>query len=484
MAGGCVGVEPGGTNTTEEVRAPASSTSTSLTATTGTTLPFEIADATDPRPVSQELVTSADWTELDRGPLSARWPGVVAWTGEEIVIWGGEPRGGGAALAGGAAYRPETGSWRMMSEDPLGAVSEPGWVWTGTELIIWSHEIAAAWDPETDSWREIGIWPLSPWFYRRAVWTGEEIIDVASGQAVSPSTGASQPIAEPPMLSERGSVVWADGYIVSVTSDGAYHLASNTWTTMPESGLTPLATAGTWTGSVVVAVDYEMNAAEYDPVTNTWSGLPTLPLRFWECFPRAHTFKSQPVIEHCAGIGIWNEDAQQWTPVAHPNSTDLHTARLIATDDHLYAWGGGRTGSGKSGSFHRLETQPDDQPHRMSLGISYLDIPEDWTVTTIDGGATIEVGLISADGDYCIILATHGDARSVISGYVKDGGTLSQVIPYVGGEPVSAVEIDQRAPDELHHLIWPTGTSDVIDVGCETEEAAKNIATRIWSPWQ
>lgn len=460
--------------------ADTTTTSTTTSATTTTPLgdlglPFEVEDATVPRPIPPDLATSADWTELDRGPLDPRWPGVVAWTGEEIVIWGGEQRGGGRALAGGAAYNPETDSWRMLAEAPLGAVSEPAWVWTGDELIVWDYETAAAWDPDDNTWREIEIWPLSPSFYRRAVWTGDVILDVNSGLAVDPNTGASRSIAEPPGFQKRASVVWADGYVAAVTSDGIYNLASDSWTDMPDSGLTPLATAGTWTGSEVVAVDYEMNAAVYNPYTNTWSGLPELPLRFGECFPRVHTFQARPIVEHCAGIGVWDSDNQLWTPLAYPNVTDIHTPSLIAADDHLYAWGS---------SFYRLETQSVSQPHRLVVGISYLDRPDDWTVVSVNGGPTIQVELISADGDACTIRAIHADARATIHSYLDEDAVEAQFTPHVGGSPLNAVRIDPGAFDEFHHLIWAQGTTDVIDLACETEEAVTHIAVRIWSPWQ
>lgn len=438
-------------------------------------LPFEIDDTAEPRPIPPNLATSSDWVELDGGPLDPRWPGIVTWTGEEVVIWGGERRGGGNPLAGGAAYNPETNTWRTMADSPLGTVPEPAWVWTGEELVVWVHRTAAAWNPEDNTWREIDEWPLTSSSYRRAVWTGEEIVDADSGLAVDPDTGASRSIADPRGLKERASVLWADGYMVVVTSDGVYDHAAHTWAEMPDSGLTPLATAGTWTGSEVVAIDYEMNAAAYNPDPNSWTRLPEVPIRFFECFPRAHTIGTRPIAEHCAGIGIWDSERREWIPLAYPSVTDRYTPTLIPAGDQLYAWGSG---------FHRLKARSFDEPHRLAVGISYLDLTEDWTLAKARGGAAIAVELVSTAGISCSVTAIHADARGVISSYLDDEAVEIQFNPHVGGEPVEALQIGPGPLDELHHIVWAQGTTDVIDLACETREATEQIAVRIWSPWQ
>ncbi|MGH8875072.1 MAG: hypothetical protein ACRDVM_07460, partial [Acidimicrobiia bacterium] len=78
--------------------------------------PIEVTDHMERRPISEEAALSDDWIPLYRGPLGNRWPAVVAWTGEEIVIFGGEPVAGGRPLAGGAAFKPATARWRTMSD--------------------------------------------------------------------------------------------------------------------------------------------------------------------------------------------------------------------------------------------------------------------------------------------------------------------------------------------------------------------------------
>lgn len=437
-------------------------------------LPFEIEEQSEPRAVPADLALSPDWIPLDRGPLGSRWPAVVAWTGQEIVLWGGEPVGGGPGLGGGAAYRPQTETWRQLSESPLAPASEAGWVWTAEELIIWTRSAtAAAWQPATDSWRTIANWPLRGSFYRRAVWTGQDILDADQGLLVDPDTGASRPIAEPPRLDRRASVVWADGYLVAVTGDGTYNLGADAWVEMPASGLTPLATAGTWTGTEVVAVDYLMGAAGYDPQTNTWSSYPAVPLRFFECFPRGNTLLGRAVAEHCSGVGIWDPERLAWIPLAFPQPHE--STRLISTGEELYAWGDG---------FYRLDRDSVTRPRRLAVGTSLLDLPQGWRLVSSTGGTAIEIDLEATGGDTCTVNAIHANARTVLRSYLTKQTEAVLLTPVVGGRPVNALEVSAGELDSAHHLVWATGTTDVIDVACDNPEATQLIAQHTWAPYQ
>jgi hypothetical protein len=56
------------------------------------------------------------WSELPGGPLSARIRHVAAWTGEEMIVAGGQDRDG--LLSDGAAFSPATGRWRAIAPLP------------------------------------------------------------------------------------------------------------------------------------------------------------------------------------------------------------------------------------------------------------------------------------------------------------------------------------------------------------------------------
>lgn len=440
----------------------------------GVRLPFEITDRVERRPIPDDLRVSDDWVVLDPGPLSPTGSAAMIWTGGQIVIWGGEALGEGSTRSSGAAYRPDTETWTSLGPAPLVTSSEA--VWTGDELITWSGgRMAAAWQPESNTWRTIEDWPLQGSYYPLAVWTGEEILDVDAGALVDPTTGASRPIATPPSLHERASVVWVDGYLVSVTGEGVYNLDTDTWTDMPDSGLTPLATAGATLGDQMVAVDYDMQASQYDPVTNSWTPYPEVPLRFSECFPRVHTFRQRPIAEHCSGLGVWNPDRSHWMPIAHPNPNASST--VIAAGDRLFVWGEG---------FYEFVGDP-DQPSRLAVGISNLDVPVGWRVTTVssvNSGDSIEVEMQSSREDSCTITAIHADSEGVLFSYIVDTPVVVAVQPHVGGEPTEALEVLQGEVDDRYHLVWAAGTTDVIDLACDTQTDAEQLAPRIWSPYQ
>lgn len=81
----------------------------------------------------------------------------------------------------GAAYSPETDSWRPISK--VGAPSprhSPATVWTGEELIVYGGNAgvdARAYNPVTDSWRKLSL-KGAPGLHTRgdAVWTGTEML--------------------------------------------------------------------------------------------------------------------------------------------------------------------------------------------------------------------------------------------------------------------------------------------------------------------
>lgn len=81
------------------------------------------------------------------GAPSPRSGFAAVWTGRELIIWGGLGLAPGQTLHGplgdGAAYDPATDTWRPLSR--RGAPS-PRWphvtAWTGAELIVWGGPAA------------------------------------------------------------------------------------------------------------------------------------------------------------------------------------------------------------------------------------------------------------------------------------------------------------------------------------------------------
>lgn len=128
------------------------------------------------------------WAELPAAPGGARTDSAVAWTGAELVTWGGATGGQGGErgfLADGVAFDPAAEAWRGLAPAPLGARVGAASVWTGTQLFVWGgldpvRHLAdgARYDPTTDSWLPVAPGPLGPRTGARAVWTGTEVVVV------------------------------------------------------------------------------------------------------------------------------------------------------------------------------------------------------------------------------------------------------------------------------------------------------------------
>jgi hypothetical protein len=152
-----------------------------------------------------------------------------AWTGSELLVWGGWSGTYGYAFADGffddgGAYDPASDSWRMLPPAPIDARA-PLSLWTGQEMLVWGTALrvedrprdGAAYDPATDSWRTIAEAPIEL-TDATVVWTGTEMI--VFGAALSCGNDPATPAA-------IGS---------------AYDPASDTWRWLPDSDIDPMRT--------------------------------------------------------------------------------------------------------------------------------------------------------------------------------------------------------------------------------------------------
>jgi hypothetical protein len=207
------------------------------------------------------------WHVLPPAPAGG---GLVAWTGRELVGWGGGCCGD--ASADGSAYDPATNTWRRLAHSPLAGSQQPLGAWTGRELIVLVSgrdpdgkpsapglARAAAYDPARDTWRRIAP-PPEPREGAAAVWDGHELLIV----------GGSAP-------SSAGRAPARDGL--------AYDPATNRWrslASMPDGRTSPLAA---WTGKrlpvwggLTAQGATAARGLAYDPAGDRWSVLPAAPL--------------------------------------------------------------------------------------------------------------------------------------------------------------------------------------------------------------
>ncbi|MBL8923199.1 MAG: hypothetical protein JNJ54_30390 [Myxococcaceae bacterium] len=193
------------------------------------------------------------------------------WTGTELIIWGGGSSafGNAAYQQGGARYDPGTNQWRAMN---LAGAPSPRWLhrlaWTGSEVMVFggyglmpdggSENLGdgALYNPVSDSWRPL---PASgapaPRHRPEMVRAGDEVIIWGGSAAQCLNDGARFNVT---------TNTWAP-----MTTTGAPTICGFVWT--------PAATA--WTGSDLLVFggytgDPQVGGHRYTPATDAWSTLP------------------------------------------------------------------------------------------------------------------------------------------------------------------------------------------------------------------
>lgn len=223
-------------------------------------------------PVTTEC--SDDTCAPNEGPLPTRWKPMAsvpdcgnpftsafnswAWTGDEVVVWGG-------GTAHGAAYRPSTDQWRCVSGSTIPAVRAPVTVWMPTvgKVFVWGGQssgdprVAGAWDPKADTWSYAPASPpeLNGFIGATGVW--------------SPAT--------------REVIVWGglDDKNHAVNRGGAYSPETNTWRLLPldppqtpgffEVGLAAVDARIVRFGGMQYEGVTEAPYAVYDPKVDRWT---------------------------------------------------------------------------------------------------------------------------------------------------------------------------------------------------------------------
>ncbi|MGH9000389.1 MAG: hypothetical protein ACRDY7_13495, partial [Acidimicrobiia bacterium] len=221
-----------------------------------------------------------------------------AWTGVEMLVWGGrEPAG--PARADGAAYDPIADRWRLLAPAPLAAVSPAASVLAAGEWVVLAGDDlvpsnrAAAYDPAADSWRLVAELPF-PVTEATALWTGAEVVVLGA------DTTGSDPTR---------------------TRAAAWDPARDAWRMLPAAPVNGLAAAAVWTGEEIVTWDFELRSAALAPAGEpTWEPLPDLPLVLYECDPLGTAAGDLVYAEHCGQGALWYRSTRSWVRLTHPKT--------------------------------------------------------------------------------------------------------------------------------------------------------------------
>jgi len=207
------------------------------------------------------------WRRLPNPPTRH---GIVAWTGRELIGWGGGCCGD--VSDDGSAYNPVTNTWRKLAPAPVSGQQSPIGAWTGRELVVLNGHGpegdrvgGAAYNPTKDSWRRIpsrrGIRAL------RAVYDGNEIYAIG-GKGVlgfNPSNNAWREL--PRAALGDGAAAWTGNrLIVSGSATNAYDPPRDLWTTFDSSPLGSRDDAAVaWTGHELIVWGGFVPAASGSP---------------------------------------------------------------------------------------------------------------------------------------------------------------------------------------------------------------------------
>jgi hypothetical protein len=218
------------------------------------------------------------WLDVSSiGQPAWRWQHIFEWTGREVLVWGGT-NAGNDRLCDGGRFDPVRNAWKPISTDgaPIGCL-RPASVWTGQELLVWggtkrgeppeTTNTGAAYNPDTDSWRPISNQGAPSARHKPAtVWTGEEMIVYGGNagvdaRAYNPATDRwrSLSLKGAPGEYSRGDAIWTGSEMIlwgnsNCGVGGRYDLASDTWKPFSSKGALSARTMQTlvWTGEAMI----------------------------------------------------------------------------------------------------------------------------------------------------------------------------------------------------------------------------------------
>jgi N-acetylneuraminic acid mutarotase len=247
------------------------------------------------------------WHNVPAPPSAAIQGAAMAWTGRELILWGGAGPAGPLPAGGlrtGYAYQPATDRWQTLPPAPVSTDGMPEAVWTGTDVVVAAPNGGqlqlAAYRPATGTWRRLPSPPVAGYSAsgHLLTWTGRQLLlygypPETPAQARSPVQPQPQPVlaaltadgsqwrvlASPPSrlqhTRDQGfTTVWSGSRLLVFTqrmqvqqipggfelSPGgstvtSYDPSANTWTTEAATGpAPPLNGTAFWTGRSALLV--------------------------------------------------------------------------------------------------------------------------------------------------------------------------------------------------------------------------------------
>lgn len=293
---------------------------------------------------------------LDPGPLSIRGSHDVLWTGEEMIVWGGADGDRLPNLIDGAAFDPASSTWRMLAPIPLDESTVTRAVWAGDVMIVVSREATFAYDPAADNWSVIGDGIYPPEYPGLmvdmgagiAAWTssGIQLFTPDSGTWTllpGPGFGTGEPwtsavevvdatlyaIGSAGLCGGRTLAYWNGTDWVSL---GRVELDGGEYSDCSYPHQTGVAGAG------LVVWDSDMfETVRYDPVTNRWSLVDTIPLGGTDFPSGSVPLGGGFLVPQHGEAAIFDGTTSMWTRVVLPGGGE--DIEMVWTGEEILMWG-------------------------------------------------------------------------------------------------------------------------------------------------
>jgi hypothetical protein len=323
----------------------------------------------------------AAWQRLPDPPLDPRTGPVVAWTGSEVVVVGGDtgapcpPNADCVApehyARDGATYAPSARSWHPIAPAPVDVPAFSANVLVSGTLFVLAGTALLAYDVAKDVWSQVST--PSGFVGGQLVADGDRLV-VASGsdersavpdRVYDTATKRWSALPDDPIgpaydrlitAIPTGLVLTAKELVDNPGADGPslvlaarFDRRTGTWSRLPDSDQIG-GWSWVWTGRRMV--DPSLGGADggevgnygrtvpfggiLDPASGTWSRLPHAPKEGTGGWPVA-AFDSALVA--IAGW-IYDDDTESWAPVPRPHEAPAMPGPAVWADDRLVVIGG------------------------------------------------------------------------------------------------------------------------------------------------
>ncbi len=311
----------------------------------------------------------------------------AAWTGEEMIVWGGLVTPSLDGTSTGGRYTPGTDAW-VATSTTGGPGPQDGHaaVWTGSEMIVWGGfgdlgfvSDSAKYVPATDTWLLTSTQGApTARSGHTAVWTGSEMIvwggadatgNVDSGGRYAPATdgwvATSTTLA--PEARSGHTAVWTGSEMIvwggydfgsDLGTGGRYAPGSDSWVATAATGA-PLARSAhtaVWTGTEMdvwggFSSDFGPlpDGFRYTPGSDSWAAMSTIGIPRARSGHAAVWTGSEMIVWGGLGSSGYLASGGRYTPAtdswAATGTTGAPAGRgnptAVWTGSEMIVWGGG-----------------------------------------------------------------------------------------------------------------------------------------------